>query len=125
MLKPYCFAWLAGLCLLLASPLAQAQRLGGGSSLDYVPAEETPWSHLIDSLTAPLDKSQIPSGILYDRALSLATLHSFAVRWADTTSNAHLRQAYLELWMATYNRSRIRVQHQHQQWRVSVIFALA
>jgi len=104
MLKPYCFAWLAGLCLLLASPLAQAQRLGG-SPLDYVPAEETPWSHLIDSLTAPLDKSQIPSGILYDRAMPLAALHSFAVRWADTTSNAHLRQAYLELWMAAYNRS--------------------
>ena len=123
MLKPYCFAWLAGLCLLLASPLAQAQRLGGGSSLDYVPAEETPWSHLIDSLTAPLDKSQIPSGILYDRAMPLAALHSFAVRRVDTTSNAHLRQAYLELWMASYTLSQIRVQH--QQRRVSVIFALA
>ena len=85
--------------------------------------EETPWSHLVDSLTAHLDKSRITSGILYDRALPVVGLHYFGLRQVDTTSSMHLRRAYLEPWMAAYNRSQIRVQH--QQRRVSVIFALA
>ena len=70
--------------------------------------EESPWSHLMDSLTAYLNKGPIATGILYDRAYPIAALHSFGVRRADTTSNAHIQQAHLELWMAAYNRNTFR-----------------
>ena len=119
MLKTYCFAWVAALCLLFIAPSTHAQRSGGvsttaigggtgGGPVAYVPVEETPWSRLVDSLTAHLSKTPISSGILYDRALPLAALHSFGAHQPDTTSNAHLRQAYLELWMAAYNRAPFR-----------------
>lgn len=57
MLKTCCYSLLTGLCLLLASPAAQAQRSvttqalppGGGGPVEYVAPEETPWSHLVDS----------------------------------------------------------------------------
>ena len=74
----------------------------------FVLPEESPWSHLMDSLTAYLNKGPITTGILYDRAYPIAALHSFGVRRADTTSNAHIRQAYQELWMASYNRNTFR-----------------
>ena len=100
MLKTYFFSLLTGLCLLL-SPAAQAQfKLPSQESEALTRPEETPWSHLVDSLTVNLSKSAITTGLLYDRALPLAALHSFGVRRPDTTSSAHLRQAYLELWMA-------------------------
>lgn len=112
MLKIYFWALVTGLCLLIARPSAHAQRSAAGGTTKVAPGtgggtggsqpadrnpEQTPWSYLIDSLTANLDKSPITSDILYDRALPLAALHSFGTRRADTTSSAHLRQAYLEL----------------------------
>ena len=113
MSNPYRFSiLLAGLCLLLTGRPAQAQRpiggattaaAGGGGGPLLCPGEETPWSHLVDSLTAPLNKGLLTTGILYDRALPLAALHAFGVRQADTTGSAHLRQAYLELWTAAYS----------------------
>ena len=115
-LKSYLFAVLTA--LLLAAPHAQAQRAGtatsnlapaGGQRLAPPVQEETPWSHLVDSLTAALDKSPVTTGLLYDRALPLAALHSFGVRRPDTTGSAHLRQAYLELWMAAYERGTFRL----------------
>lgn len=107
MLKTYFFSLLTGLCLLL-SPAAQAQgQVGDPEALPR--PEETPWSHLVDSLTANLNKSAITTGLLYDRALPLAALHSFGVRRPDTTSSAHLRQAYLELWIASYSRGTFRL----------------
>lgn len=66
--------------------------------------EETPWSHVADSVLQHLDKSQIPSGILYDRVVPYAALPYFDYFQPDTSSIDHLRQAYLELWMAAYNR---------------------
>ena len=106
--------YLFGLALLL-SLSAYAQRpiggattnaAGGGGTgpVEYIPAEETPWSHVADSMLYYLDKSQIPSGILYDRVVPYAALPYFDRFQADTSSVAHLRQAYLELWLAAYNR---------------------
>ena len=79
MLKTYALSLFAGAYLLLAPLAAYAQRLaptttvqaaaapgGGTPPPSYAVPEKTPWSHLIDSLTAPLDKSRFPSGILYD-----------------------------------------------------------
>ena len=104
MLKYYRFALLVVSCLFF-SVVAHAQKPdgavtsaapgGGGGPVVYTPYEETPWSHLIDSLTAHLDKSRISTGILYDRALPLAALHAFNYYRADTGSSDHLRQAYL------------------------------
>ena len=128
MVKLYLCSLLTAAGLLLAGPAAQAQARralppvptapaplqaapggGGVEEPPYQPApEQSPWSHLIDSLTAHLDRSRINSGILYDRALPLAGLHAFGQRQADTTSSGHLRQAYLELWMAAYNRPAFR-----------------
>ena len=65
--------------------------------------EETPWSHVVDSMLYHVDKGQVPSDILYDRAVPLAALPYFDRFTADTTSAAHLRQAYLELFIAAYN----------------------
>lgn len=85
--------FLCGLALLLSGP-ALAQRGttvpappkgtatkvapgGGGEPPVYIAPEQTPWSHVVDSMLQYVDKSQIPSGILYDRALPLAQLPYF------------------------------------------------
>ena len=110
--------YLFGLALLLSWP-ALAQRRGstaplppkgiaakvapgGGVDPVYVVPEQTPWSHVVDSMLQYVDKSQIPSGILYDRVLPLAGLPYFDRFRADTTSATHLRQAYLELFISAY-----------------------
>jgi hypothetical protein len=73
--------------------------------VSYGATEESPWSHLVDSLTAGVSKTPVTSGILYDRALPLAVLQAFNALQADTTGSSHLRQAYLELYMASYIRT--------------------
>lgn len=52
-----------------------------------------------DSLLVPLDKSQIPTHILYDRVAPLALLDGFNLRYQnpDTSSVRHYLQAYYEL----------------------------
>ncbi|TGE17842.1 hypothetical protein [Hymenobacter elongatus] len=60
----------------------------------------------IDSLTQHLSRAPISSGILYDRVMPLAALHAFNTGASlDTSSAAHFRQAYLELYTAAYNPS--------------------
>lgn len=58
-----------------------------------------------DSVLQPLDKSQVPSGILYDRTAGTAWLDIFnrGHNDADTSNANHWLQAYYELRMATYN----------------------
>lgn len=105
MFKRYLTALFAGLCGALALP-AHAQKpaprsaaaTAAAASSPGVPppmpmtaqVEESPWSHLIDSLTANLNKAPITSGILYDRALPLAALPAVNLQQADTTGNAYL-----------------------------------
>ena len=88
-------------------PRKPATRLAVSSAqtLPIIMPEETPWSHVADSVLQNVDKSQIPSGILYDRVVPYAALPYFDRFQADTSSVDHLRQAYLELFLAAYNRS--------------------
>ena len=60
--------------------------------------------HRADSLLALLDKSQIPTHILYDRVPALAQLRVFGQHAgnADTSSVQHFLQAYYELRAAAY-----------------------
>lgn len=44
-----------------------------------------------DSIYTPLDKAQVPSGILYDRTGQLAGLTGFNATAADTSSFGHFR----------------------------------
>lgn len=60
--------------------------------------------HLADSLLQPLDKSQIPTHILYDRVAPQAKLEVFNLRNnnPDTSGVHHFLQAYYELHQADY-----------------------
>ena len=58
----------------------------------------------VDSLTQHLNRSGVPTGILYDRVLPLAALNSFGLgAQPDTASAAYFHQAYFELRNAAYN----------------------
>ena len=61
--------------------------------------------HDADSLLQALDKSQIPTHILYDRVPNLARLDWFNQLSGnpDTSSASHFMQAYYELHAAAYN----------------------
>lgn len=67
---------------------------------------ETPSTYQLsaDSVLQGLDKSQVPTGILYDRTAGTAYLDLFnrAHNDLDTSSVQHFLQAYYELRMATY-----------------------
>ena len=58
-----------------------------------------------DSLLLPLDKSQIPTQILYDRVAPMALLDGFNLHYnnPDTSDVHHFLQAYYELHQADYN----------------------
>lgn len=106
MLKTYFFPFLTALCLLL-SPAAQAQIQAEGPETLSRP-EETPWSHVADSVLLHLDKAQIPSGILYDRVVPYAALPYFNrfrvdTSSADTSGFGYFRQSVSELHAASYN----------------------
>ncbi len=106
--------------LALASP-ALAQRLASGSSgpagattnavqppKAYSCAEPVShFQHLADSLLGYLDKTQIRTGILYDRVSGMASLDVFGHYYndADTSGVNHFLQAYYELHVADYYNS--------------------
>ncbi len=62
------------------------------------------FQHRADSLLQNLDKSQIPTGILYDRVSGQASLHSFNLANGnpDTSSVNHFMQAYYEMHVGNY-----------------------
>lgn len=61
---------------------------------------------LFDSYTSALDKSQIPTGILYDRVVPFANLPQFNPDHPlDTSDYSHWKQAYYELYLSTYANS--------------------
>lgn len=61
------------------------------------------YTEFIDNEMRFLDKSEITTGILYDRVNSLAGLSDFNITQADTSSNKHFRQSYFEMKVAAYN----------------------
>ena len=67
------------------------------------PAEKSDFQAEADRRIANLNKSLIPSGILYDRVVPLARLDVFNQRaQADTSSYTHFGQAHYELYNASY-----------------------
>ncbi|MFT3948485.1 MAG: T9SS type A sorting domain-containing protein [Agriterribacter sp.] len=59
------------------------------------------YTKMADSLLFPISKTQITTGILYDRVVPFASLHSF--KNTDTSFYSHFIQAYSELYAAAYN----------------------
>ncbi|MCO5239004.1 MAG: T9SS type A sorting domain-containing protein [Chitinophagaceae bacterium] len=59
------------------------------------------YTKMADSLLFPVSKSQITTGILYDRVMPFAGLHAF--NNTDTSSYLHFFQAYSELYSAAYS----------------------
>ncbi|MBG8555117.1 T9SS type A sorting domain-containing protein [Hymenobacter guriensis] len=84
-----------------------------GAQLSYAQLSSTPepsgtsdqslvssYTQLVDSLTAPLDKSRVPKGILYDRVPAVALLNEFTQ--VTPSSASHIFQSYFELRSAAY-----------------------
>ncbi|MGN6494643.1 MAG: T9SS type A sorting domain-containing protein [Agriterribacter sp.] len=63
--------------------------------------ENITYTKMADSLLSPVSKTQITTGILYDRVAPFAGLHSF--KSTDTSFYLHFKQAYSELYHAAYN----------------------
>ncbi|RTQ48495.1 T9SS type A sorting domain-containing protein [Hymenobacter gummosus] len=104
----HAYLWL--FCWLVAASAALAQRPlvttaaapGGGGPPISIPMPATnPYTRLVDSLLQHVSKSGVSSSLLYDRVLPLALLHAFEPA-VDTSSAQHFRQAYLELYAASY-----------------------
>jgi hypothetical protein len=92
--------------LLLASycPASFAQSKSGTlPAYEYPPAPIAgSYRFRLDSLLTALNKSQVPTGILYDRVAPLARLDVFGQTAADTSRFEHFLQANQELWYASY-----------------------
>jgi len=58
-----------------------------------------------DSLLIHLNKSLIPTGVLYDRAWPIAALQNLNVFEPDTTNHAYFLEAYGEMLNSAYNQS--------------------
>lgn len=65
------------------------------------------FTQAIDSILAPLDKSRITTGILYERVKPMANIDLFNIASSNPfiSENSYFRQAYFELYNATYNTS--------------------
>ncbi|MBF9224346.1 hypothetical protein [Hymenobacter ruricola] len=95
---------LLSLTLLLAMPSFAQRPGGGGTTVVVQPPMDLPYScnetigraqHAADSLLQALDKSQIPTHVLYDRVFGLAALDVFnrVSGDPDTSSVHHYLQA--------------------------------
>lgn len=64
------------------------------------------YTQMVDTLMGPLNKSQITTGILYDRVFPFAGLHSFNTLYGnpDTSSYNHFYQSYSEIYNAAYSK---------------------
>ena len=80
-------------CMLLLGQLILFSALKAQDNITY--------TKMADSLLSPVSKTQIATGILYDRVAPFAALHSF--KNTDTSSYWHFIQAYSELYTAAYN----------------------
>ncbi|MFN8431892.1 MAG: hypothetical protein U0V04_18060 [Spirosomataceae bacterium] len=67
---------------------------------------DIPYSETAFQLLKNLDKSQIPTGILYESVLPLANIYEYTGNsTTDTTNTAHFLQAYAEIYLSTFNNS--------------------
>lgn len=97
---------LLALGLLLAVPArAQQPRPALEPLSDY--------TLLIDSLTQHLDKTKVPAGILYDRALGLSRLGTFTA--TVPSSGTHFQQSYLDLAQSAYSKPASLLPHTQRQ----------
>jgi hypothetical protein len=82
-----------GLCLNFTGYISQLQQKQQNA------ANQSPYTHTVDSLLTHLNKSLVTTGILYDRVFPFARLDEFK---NDTTNFEHYKQAYHELYSAHY-----------------------
>lgn len=67
---------------------------------------DIPYSETAFQLLKNLDKSQIPTGVLYENVLPLANIYEYTGNSnTDTTNSAHFLQAYAEIYLSAYNNS--------------------
>lgn len=66
-------------------------------------ASSQDYTSQVDYYFQHLDKSQIPTGILYERVFPAADLKSFTDNEIDTTSSVHFLTAFAELQTADYS----------------------
>ena len=100
---------LAGLLLTSGCPASFAQVKPVAAPQAALPPYQSPPAPLagsyrfrLDSLLAALNKTQVPTGILYDRVAPLSRLDAFGQTAADTSRFEHFLQANQELWYASY-----------------------
>lgn len=65
-------------------------------------AQDDLYRHMTDSLFQHLDKSEITTGVLYDRVFPLSRLNQFNLASPDTSNYQHFIQAYSEFYRAAY-----------------------
>lgn len=68
-------------------------------------AQQKNYTETIDSLFANISKTEITTGILYDRVFPVSGLHVFNSGVSDTSAAQHFKQAWHELFSAAYNNS--------------------
>ena len=96
-----CALFLGAVTTHAQSRLAATAAAPAPGPVTTLPAEtRSDFTLLVDSLIANLDKSRIPTGILYDRVASAAGLHTFNQNMASSAS--HLFQSYFDLRQASY-----------------------
>ena len=104
-MKHFLSLFLLSTILTLAGP-ARAQSSSVALQKVYSINPETPSKsqNKADSLMANLDKSQISTGVLYDRVAGMAALDVFNLCYnnPDTSSVGHFLQAYYEMHVAPY-----------------------
>jgi hypothetical protein len=65
---------------------------------------DTPYKETAYNILKNLDKSQVPTGILYEKVLPLANLYEYTGNTdTDTTHTDHFLQAYAELYLSKFN----------------------
>ena len=64
-----------------------------------------PWKNYADFRLQPLNKSYVTTGVLYDRMFPIAQMdeHTGLSTTEDTTSSAHFKQGYYEMYNSIYN----------------------
>jgi hypothetical protein len=67
---------------------------------------DVPYKETAYTILKNLDKSQIPTGILYENVLPLANIYEYTGNSnTDTSNTAHFLQAYAEIYLSAFNNS--------------------
>src|SRR6476469_6850565 len=76
-----------------------------------------------DILLAPINKSYMNTGTLYDRVYPMASLNSFNQTGSDTSNCLHFLQSYSELYRATYSNSSMTTPGFYDSLRVAFAYS--